>query len=146
MGRGGGYLFGEGGSNVLTGGANATNLFVGGQGGADTMNGGAGTAANYYFVDGNDQVNGAGAFNAIIELVSGVTVQLGSAQYSHVQEFVANSGTNAVTVANSDSDLVYLYGGAGNDTLTTGSGGGYLFGLGGTNVLTGGGGTERVRR
>ena len=109
------------------------------------MNGGTGTASNFYYVDGNDQVNGAGAFNAVIELVSGVTVQLGSAQYQHVQEFVANGGTNTVTVANTDADFVYLYGGAGNDTLTTGSGGGYLIGEGGTNVLTGGGGTQRVR-
>ena len=142
LGSGGGYLFGEGGTNVLNGGANATNLFVGGQGGTDTMNGGTGTASNFYFVDGNDQVNGAGAFNAVIELVGGVTVQLGSAQYQDVQEFVSDGGTNAVTVANTDSDFVYLYGGAGNDTLTTGSGGGYLFGEGGTNVLTGGGGTN----
>ena len=104
------------------------------------MNGGTGTASNFYFVDGNDQVNGAGAFNTMIELVSGVTVQLGSAQYQHVQEFVANSGINTVTVANTDADFIYLYGGAGNDTLSTGSGGGYLIGEGGTNVLNGGGG------
>jgi Ca2+-binding RTX toxin-like protein len=140
LGSGGGYLFGEGGTNVLTGGANATNLFVGGDGGSDTMNGGTGGASNFYFVDGNDQVNGAGAFNAMVELVSGVTVQLGSAQYQDVQEFVAGGGTNAVTVASADSNFVYLYGGAGNDMLSTGSGGGYLFGEGGTNVLTGGGG------
>ena len=104
------------------------------------MNGGTGTASNFYYVDGNDQVNGAGAFNTMIELVSSVTVQLGSAQYQHVQEFVSNSGTNTVTVANTDSDFIYLYGGAGNDTLSTGSGGGYLIGEGGTNVLNGGGG------
>ena len=78
----------------------------------------------------------------MIELVSDVTVQLGSAQYQHVQEFVANGGNNTVTVANTDSDFVYLYGGAGNDTLSTGSGGGYLFGEGGTNTLNGGGGTN----
>jgi autotransporter passenger strand-loop-strand repeat protein len=154
LGSGGGYLFGEGGTNILNGGANATNFFVGGGGGTDIMNGGtggapnvylvdgtiAGGAANFYFVDGNDQVNGAGAFNTMIELVSGVTVQLGSAQYQDVQEFVANGGTNAVTVANTDSDFTYLYGGVGNDTLSTGSVGGYLIGEGGTNVLTGGGG------
>ncbi len=142
LGSGGGYLFGEGGTNILNGGANATNLFVGGDGGSDTMNGGTGTASNFYFVDGNDQVNGAGGFNAMVELISGVTVQLGSAQYQDIQEFVGNSGNNVVTVANTDSNFVYLYGGSGNDTLTTGSGGGYLFGEGGTNVLTGGGGTN----
>ena len=140
LGSGGGYMFGEGGTNVLTGGANATNLFVGGDGGSDTMNGGTGSAANYYFVDGNDTLNGAGAFNAMIELVGGVTVQLGSSQYQDVQEFVADGGTNAVTVANTDTNFSYLYGGTGNDTLSTGSGGGYLIGEGGTNVLTGGGG------
>jgi Ca2+-binding RTX toxin-like protein len=142
LGTGGGYMFGEGGSNVLNGGANATNFFEGGSGGSDTMNGGIGSASNYYFVDGNDQINGAGAFNAAIELVNGVTVQIGSTKYAHVQELVADAGTNAVTVASTDSDFTYLYGGAGNDTLTTGSGGGYLFGEGGSNVLTGGGGTN----
>ncbi len=140
LGSGGGYLFGEGGTNVLTGGANATNLFVGGGGGSDTMNGGGGSASNYYYVDGNDQVNGAGAFNTMIELVNAVTIQLGSAQYRDIQEFVADNGANVVTVANSDAGFKYLYGGAGNDTLTTGTGGGYLFGEGGTNTLTGGGG------
>jgi Ca2+-binding RTX toxin-like protein len=140
LGSGGGYMFGEGGTNNLNGGTDATNLLVGGDGGTDTMNGGFGTASNFYFVDGNDQVNGSGAFNTVIELVGGVTVQLDSAQYQDVQEFVANSGANTVTVANTDTDFTYLYGGAGNDTLTTGSGGGYLFGEGGTNVLTGGGG------
>jgi Ca2+-binding RTX toxin-like protein len=142
LGAGGGYLIGEGGTNILNGGANATNLFVGGSGGTDTMNGGTGSASNFYFVDGNDQVNGAGAFNVMVELVSGVTVQLGSAQYQHVQEFVGNSGNNVVTVANTDADFVYLYGGTGNDTLSTRSGGGYLFGEGGTNVLSGGAGTN----
>ncbi len=142
VGSGGGYLVGGGGTNVLTGGANATNIFVGGGGGSDTMNGGSGTASNYYYVDGSDQVNGAGAFNALVELVSGVTVQLGSARYQHVQEFVVDGGANVVTVASTDSDVTYLYGGAGNDTLTTGSGGGYLFGEGGTNTLTGGGGVN----
>ena len=39
-----------------------------------------------------------------------------------------------------DPDIAYIYGSTGNDTLTLGAGGGYLFGEGGTNVLTGGGG------
>jgi Ca2+-binding RTX toxin-like protein len=140
LGTGGGYMFAEGGTNILNGGANATNLFEGGDGGTDTMNGGTGGASNFYYVDGNDQVNGAGAFNTVIELVSGISAQLGSAQYQDVQEFVSTSGANAVTVANTDSNFSYLYGGAGNDTLSTGSGGGYLIGEGGTNVLSGGGG------
>jgi hypothetical protein len=55
------------------GGANATNLFVGGAGDIATMNGRTGTASNFYFVDGNDQVNGGGAFNAMVELVGSVT-------------------------------------------------------------------------
>ncbi len=142
LGSGGGYMFGEGGTNILKGGANATNFFVGGGGGSDTMKGGTGSAANYYYVDGNDQVDGAGAFNAVIELAAGATVQLGSSQYQDVQEFVAGGGNDVVSVANTDSNFVYLYGGAGNDTLSTGSGGGYLFGEGGTNLLNGGGGTN----
>jgi RTX calcium-binding nonapeptide repeat (4 copies) len=140
LGSGGGYLFGEGGANTLYGGQNATNLFVGGSGGTDTMNGGTGTASNFYYVDGNDTINGAGAFNTAIELVASVTAQIGSAQYQEVQELVTDGGTNTITVAGGDSDFTYLYGGAGTDTLTTGSGGGYLFGEGGSNTLNGGGG------
>jgi hypothetical protein len=139
LGFGGGYVFGEGGSsNYIYGGSNATNLLVGGSGGSDLMFGGTGTASNFYYVDGNDQVYGAGAFNVVIELVAGVSAQLGSAEYMDVQEFVADGGTNVVTVVG--TAFSYLYGGAGNDTLSTGSGGGYLFGEGGTNTLTGGGG------
>ena len=140
LGTGGGYLFGEGGTNTLTGGADTTNVFEGGSGGTNTMNGGTGTASNTYYVGSSDQVNGAGTFNEMIELATGVTVQIGGAQYQHVQEFVSNSGNNAATVASTDADFIYLYGGAGNDTLSTGSGGGYLIGEGGINTLTGGGG------
>jgi hypothetical protein len=57
----------------VNGGANATNLFVGGAGDIATMNGRTGTASNFYFVDGNDQVNGGGAFNAMVELVGSMT-------------------------------------------------------------------------
>ena len=142
LGTGGGYLFGEGGVNVLKGGANAINVFEGGSGGFNVMNGGSGSARNTYYVGSGDQVIGAGAFNEMIELASGVTVQLGGMQYTHIQEFIANSGTNVAVVAPADTDFIYLYGGAGNDTLATGSGGGYLFGEGGTNTLTGGGNTN----
>jgi hypothetical protein len=43
--------------------------------------GGCGTACNFYFADGNDQINGGGAFNTMIELVVSV---LGSAQRQYV--------------------------------------------------------------
>jgi hypothetical protein len=111
---------------VLNGAANAPNSFIGGGGGNDTMNGDAGTATNFYYVDGNDQVNGAGAFDTMIDLLSGVIVQLGSGQYQGVQEFVTAGGTNVVTVVNGDSDFIYLYAVTGNDTLTTGSDGGHI--------------------
>ncbi len=140
LGSGGGFLFGGGGFNILNGGANAANFLID-SGGINTMNGGSGTATNYYYVDGsNDTVHGAGAFNAMIELGASVTVQLGSAQYQDVQEFVADNGSNAVSLANTDTDFVYLYGGAGNDTLSTGAGGGYMIGEGGNNTLHGGAG------
>jgi Ca2+-binding RTX toxin-like protein len=144
LGSGGGYLFSGGGTaNVLTGAANATNLLVD-SGGTSTMNGGGGTASNYFYVAGatSDTVAGAGAFDAVIQLTASVTVQLGSAKFLNVNEYVANSGTNVVSVASTDHGFKYIYGGAGSDTLSAGSGGGYLIGEGGTNVLTGGGGTN----
>jgi Ca2+-binding RTX toxin-like protein len=71
----------------------------------------------------------------VLELVPGETVQLGSAQYQDVQEFVADGGTNVVTVANTDTDFVYLYGGSDNDTLFGGTGNDFLYGGTGTNTF-----------
>ena len=51
-------------------------MLVGGAGGSDIMNGGGGSASNFYFIDGHDQVSGAGVFNTAIELVPDATVLL----------------------------------------------------------------------
>lgn len=140
LGSGGGFAFGGGGSNVLNGGANAANFLVD-SGGTNVMNGGGGTATNFFYVNPGDTVNGAGAFNVMIELSNGVSISgLGT---SNVQEVILNGGTNTVTGAGS-SNFLYLYGAAGDDTLTLGSGGGYLFGLGGNNTLNGGTGGTNV--
>ena len=47
-------MFGEGGTNILNGGANTANVFEGGSGGTNTMNGGTGTATNTYYVGASD--------------------------------------------------------------------------------------------
>ena len=142
LGSGGGYLFSGGGTgNILNGGANAVNILID-SGGTSTMNGGTGTATNYYYVNGtNDTVHGAGAFNAVIYTSNDANYATIAAD--HVQEVILNGGTNFVSGIGS-SDFLYLYGGSGNDTLTAGSAGGYLFGLGGTNTLNGGTGGTNV--
>jgi hypothetical protein len=105
---------------VLTGGG-GSNVFVADGGfGADTMNGGSGS--NLYYIDGNSTVQGAGTFNTVIELQQNVSLTLGSAQLgTDVKEVVLNGGTNTVDFHTATSS-VYLYGGAGNDTLFGGTG------------------------
>jgi hypothetical protein len=52
----------------------------------------------------------------------------------NVQEVVLNSGTDTVDFS-ADFNAIYLYGGAGNDTLFGGTGNDFLFGGTGTNTF-----------
>ena len=88
-------------------------------------------------MDAGENVTGGGSnFNYLIELTAGVNLAYGT-NFTGITEFVSNVGTNTVDFA-ADTNFAYLYGSTGNDTLTLGSGGGYMFGEGGTNVLNGG--------
>ena len=129
-GAGGGYLFATGGTNHMFGGG-GTNVFVGGVGTSD-MHGGSGS--NVYYTSASDSLSGAGTFNADILLSSNVTLNLGS---SHIQEVVLNGGTNSLDMSGA-ADFLYLYGGAGTNTMMLGSGGGYEISTGGTNHMYGG--------
>jgi serralysin len=140
LGDGGGYLFGLGGSNTLNGGGHI-NVFLGDSSGANVMNAAADSVNNVYFVDGNDTIHGAGGYNTEIALADSLTITDVTA--SHVQQVILHGGTNIVSAAGA-TDFVYLYGASGNDTLTLGANGGYLFGSGGANTLNGGTGGINV--
>ena len=127
----GGYLIGEGGSNALYGGG-GTNVFIGGGGGSNAMNGGSGS--NVYYIGPNDSVSGAGTFNTLIELDTGVTETLGGPGRTDIQEVLANAGNNVLD-ASALGTQIYLYGGANNDTLFGGTGNDFLYGGAGTNTF-----------
>ena len=134
LGAAGGYEFSTGGTNHMYGGTSGTSVFVGGVGASD-MHGNGGN--NVYYVGANDTVFGAtatGSYNTLVELAQGVTLTLGSAGLTNVQQFILNGGTNTLNGSAATSQLI-IYGGAGNDTLKGGAGNDYLYGEGGTNTF-----------
>ena len=134
LGAAGGYEFSTGGTNHMYGGSGGTSVFVGGVGASD-MHGAGGN--NLYYVGANDTVFGAtatGSYNTLIELAQSVTLTLGSAGLTNVQQFILNSGTNTFDGSVATSQLI-IYGGAGNDTLKGGTGNDFMYGEGGTNTF-----------
>ncbi len=135
-GTGGGYMIGLGGTAVESGHAQANNsdIFLGGNGTAATMNGGNGL--NYYYVDGNDIVHGAGQVNHVIALAGNQNYAIG-ANFSNIQQVDLLSGTNTVDLS-AQSGFIYVFGGAGNDTFIAGHdgiGNEVFAGRGGTNTF-----------
>jgi hypothetical protein len=132
----GGWLIAEGGTNVLNGGANAAHgdIFVGTLG-TSTMNGGLGT--NYYYAGAGDTVLGQAnaVLNYEIALQANMNVNLNAGNLTVV---ALTGGGVASADATGVTKFVTLYGGAaGTFTLTTGTGGGYMIGLGGTAIENG---------
>ncbi len=134
----GGWLIAEGGISILNGGANAAHgdIFVGTHGTA-IMNGGLGT--NYYYVGTSDTVHGNAnaALNYEIALDANMHINLNA---DNATVAVLTGGGTASADATGSAKFVTLYSGgvAGNYTLTTGSGGGYMIALGGTVIENGG--------
>jgi Ca2+-binding RTX toxin-like protein len=123
-------MISTGGTNHMFGGS-GTNVMIGGVGSSD-MHGGGGV--NVYYTGADDTIVGAGTYNTDILLATGVTLSLGQ---SDVQQVILNGGANSVDMTGSN-DFVYLYGGAGINTMMLGAGGGYELSTGGTNHMFGG--------
>ena len=138
LGAGGGYELSTGGINHMFGGTSGSgsDVFVGGVGTSD-MHGG--TGVNTYYVGANDTVAGAGIYNTLVELAQNVTLTLGSAGLTGVQQFILNSGTNSVNASSATSQII-IYGGAGDDTMKGGTGNDYMYGGLGSNSFAVGAG------
>jgi serralysin len=127
----GGGLYGEAGDDTLNGGIG--NDYITGGAGADSLFGGDGSDTLFFGTSDTAVVGGNGLDYAYADLSttfaftsgSGIEIVVGSAGVD-----VLNAG--AVTTA------MYIYGGAGGDTLTQGSGGGSLYGEAGADTLNGG--------
>jgi Ca2+-binding RTX toxin-like protein len=128
IGESSGILYGNSLDNILTGGAISDSL--NGFYGADTLNGGAGD--DYLFIDENDTVNGGAGYDCVfIQTVTGTTVNLGESQVEYV---VGHTGNDTLDGSTSTS-AVTLIGGAGADTITGGNGNDYLYGGAGVDIF-----------
>ena len=131
-------LFGEGGDDELTGGT-GDDLLSGGAG-ADAVRGGDGN--DILIVDSNDfadgAVDGGAGFDiAFVEDDAGIIIDLAA----HGLEAVFG-GTGNDTLTTTGTGAVALDGGRGDDTLTGGDGDDRLFGSAGDDTLTGNGGDD----
>ena len=139
-------LKGMGGNDTLAGGDGVDRL-EGGDGndslfggtGADQMIGGAGDDKLY--VMGNDSLlQGDDGYDQVIVLdAGGVSITIGSG----IEYVVGNNGHDSLNAA-SLTTAVNMLGGAGDDTLSSGSGGDTLSGGGGNDTLAGGAGVDHL--
>ncbi|MGL4636782.1 MAG: S8 family serine peptidase [Beijerinckiaceae bacterium] len=127
-GTGPGTLYGNSLNNILIGNdvGNSFNGFFG----ADTMTGGAG--ADYFYIDQNDLVAGGAGYDAVfIQTVTGTALNMGATQVEYV---VGGSGSDTITGGAATSALSLL-GGEGADILTGGLGDDYLYGNAGADIF-----------
>lgn len=124
------YLRGDGGNDVLSGGAGSNQIWGGG--GDDTITGGS--SQNYIWGD----MGGIGG-------IAGNDVIYGGAVYDLVfggggNDYIASNGGNDYLLGEGGDDVVQ--GGDGNDTLFGGAGNNLLDGGSGVDGLTGGTGND----
>jgi serralysin len=132
-----GSIYGEDGNDTLTGGGG--NDVISGGAGADRLSGGAGSDSLFFDSADLAVVGGLGFDIAYAEGATTFTFASGSDI-----EVVIGSIGNDVLNASAVSTLMYIYGGAGGDTLTQGSAGGALYGEAGADTLNGGSSGEII--
>ncbi|MBT3360428.1 MAG: hypothetical protein HN403_12460, partial [Rhodospirillales bacterium] len=126
------------GDDVLSGGEGADRLY--GKAGADELRGGGGD--DYLYADADDTVidGGEGADRLYVEGTQGVSVDLAAAS---IELAYGASGNDTFDGSNLTANTS-LYGRAGDDTLSGGSGNDRLYGEDGDDVLSGGEGADRL--
>ena len=138
LGSGGGLLVGESGDDTLRG-ANGSDVLIGGAG-ADDLAGGSGDDRLY--IDASDtRVYGDSGYDyAIFESGPGFTFTVQDIE--GLEAVVGNTGDDTVDASRSNF-LISLFGGAGNDALALGAGGGLMHGQDGDDTLAGGAGDNQ---
>ena len=119
-------LYGQDGDDVLHGGE-----------GSDLLDGGAGD--DVLLSDGDDTLRGgAGTDTVKFSSDEGVQIDLSDAEVESVLGSLGDDELSALGL----EDVIYINGGAGDDTLTSGSGNDSLLGGSGDDVLDGGAGDD----
>jgi serralysin len=139
------FGFGNGGDNIMTGGANTDSLY--GYAGNDTLNGGGGTDTLLGGVgDDTYVINVAGV--SIVEYVGEGTdtVQTSLATYvitsAHVENLTFTGSANALGIGNALGNVITS--GAGNDQLNGNNGNDTLISTGGDDRFYGGNGNDTI--
>ena len=137
-GSGNDRLHGDDGDDVISGGDGADRLY--GYAGADELRGGDG--ADYIYADADDTVidGGDGADRLYVVGTEGVSVDLAAASIELAYGAAGNDTFDGSDLTANTS----LYGKAGDDTLSGGSGNDRLHGDDGDDVISGGDGADRL--
>ena len=141
------FIYGLGGADSLTGSAFA-DFLDGGDGndvlngglGADTLTGGNGDDTLLFDSQDVSIAGGAGFDSAIVQTVTAVTLNMGTASIEWVQGNAGNDTFNAA----SQGAAVYIYGLGGADSLTGSAFADFLDGGDGNDTLTGGLGADTL--
>ncbi|BAZ49482.1 hemolysin-type calcium-binding region [Nostoc sp. NIES-4103] len=131
-GDGNDYLYGQDGNDYLIGGV-GNDYFYGGAG-DDILDGG----------DGNDFLSESGDVN--FTLTNTQLIGLGNDTIISIERVTLSTGNshNILDASAFTLDSVYLYSGAGNDTLLGGSSNDYLYAQEGNDSLAGGAGNDTL--
>ncbi len=145
-GTGAGETIVGGALNDVINGSGGNDTLIGGDG-ADTLNGGLG--ADSLSGDAGDDIirfdasdtmlSGGSGFDYLIQVDNtSINRNVGGLGF----EIVAAGGGNDTVDGSGAPTSINIYGGAGDDTLTLGSAGGYLFGQGNADTLNGSTGAD----
>ena len=134
MSNAGGYAFGRGGNDKITGGILSDTIYGGS--GADKIDGGDGIDTVNYFDDGYD-TSGPGPNGVTVNLATGKAKDNWGATDTllNIENVTGSSKADTIT---GDAARNILNGGAGDDKLYGGDGNDDLYGSDGNDTLTGG--------
>jgi Ca2+-binding RTX toxin-like protein len=98
----------------------------------------AGSGNDVLYADNRSELDGGSGFDYLVELSQGIIMHLGANTTQHIEFVILAGGANTLDVV--DVSRHWVQGTAGDDTISLGSGGGYVWGGSGTNILHGGSG------
>jgi Ca2+-binding RTX toxin-like protein len=141
LGNTGGYAYGRGGDDTITGGNGDDEIYGGA--GSDHIDGGAGTDTVNYFDDGNNGFDPLRSIGVKVDLLAGTARDNGRSTDTLIGIENVTGSSLADSLAG-DNGANVLNGGAGDDKLVGNGGGDALYGGDGTDVMQGGDGDDSL--
>ncbi len=144
-------LSGRNSDNIIDASAFTGGTYLYGRGGDDTLIGGSGND-HIYGEQGNDSIDGGEGIDSLREtsdtnfiLTDTSLTGNGTDTIANIERaFLAGGDRANIIVASGFTGNAYLYGRAGNDTLTGGTNNDFLYGEQGNDLINGGLGNDRL--